>query len=136
MDGVNTYFTIKTITEYIIPAALVIILALFIIAALLLNKFVEIVVEKKKELLDKYGYKMSIINNYNGRIIHLVCYAKYDEDEDIMHYFRSKDLQEIKLSKLKKVLKSDDTESISAFKSSGGTIYPPKSYQLPRKGYL
>lgn len=124
MSGVNTYFTIKTLAEYIIPAIIVVVIAIFVIVLMICNKIAISISNKKEAILLKEGYILSTITYCDGNINigHLTCYANYIEDTDVLYYIKKSSVGESKIGELKDILKQEKCNKITAFKTSGGSI--------------
>lgn len=124
MDGVNTYFTIKTFTEYIIPAAIVIIFAVIVIFAFIKISIDDKIVNIMRKKLCNNGYELieviyKLDDDFIGRPL---CYIKYDEDTDTLHYIKKKDLENMKLLEFRSCLKNNSFKTVSRFKENGGTL--------------
>jgi len=124
MSGVDTYFTIKTLAEYIIPAIILVVVAIFMIVIVIYNNIAISISNKKKAMLLKEGYVLSIITYRDGNINigHLDCYANYIEDTDVLCYIKKSSVEEAKIGELKDILKQGKYNTITAFKTSGGSI--------------
>ena len=124
MSGVNTYFTIKALAEYIIPAIILVVVAIFMIVLVIYNKITISISNKKEAMLLKEGYVLSTITYCDGNIIigHLTCYANYIEDTDVLCYIKKSSVEEAKIGELKDILKQGRYNTITAFKTSGGSI--------------
>ena len=99
MSGVNTYFTIKALAEYIIPAIILVVVAIFMIVLVIYNKIAISISNKKEAMLLKEGYVLSTITYCDGNISigHLTCYANYIEDTDVLCYIKKSSVEEARL---------------------------------------